>query len=339
MELVSLITPCYNSAKFIHRLLDSIFIQTYSNLEIIMVDDGSSDNTIEVIESYREKFEQKGYTLTVLKQENSGQSVAVNNALKLITGKYLLWPDSDDYYASECSIEILVKEMEAAGDDIGMVRAYCEIVEEKTLKHIGYYKYSTTEIRIDNLFEECLYARNFWYCPITSLIKVNDIDNLIKNREIYTEKRAGQNWQIMLPILYNYKAITIPEYLGYITIRQESHSRGHFLGYEQNLLRYNTYEKTVVETLKVMDFKTKELKEYYLKQIELHYMVIRLKLSYLYSQKSDFKKIYNSFVTLADPKINASQIRKVEFLKYIFFIPFKRQIRECLSVMKRIIKS
>ena len=55
-ELVSILTPCYNGEKFISRLLDSILLQDYGNIEFIVVDDGSVDSSKEVIESYKKKF-------------------------------------------------------------------------------------------------------------------------------------------------------------------------------------------------------------------------------------------------------------------------------------------
>ena len=107
-SLVSLITPCYNGEKHIGRLLNSILEQTYPNIEHYVIDDGSTDNTADVIKSYIEKYEAKGYSLTYVFQNNSGQSVAINNGLKLIKGEYLLWPDSDDYYSCIDSISILI---------------------------------------------------------------------------------------------------------------------------------------------------------------------------------------------------------------------------------------
>lgn len=58
-NLVTILTPCYNGAKVIHRLLDSVLVQDYPHIEMIVVDDGSTDNSKETIESYKSKFEEK----------------------------------------------------------------------------------------------------------------------------------------------------------------------------------------------------------------------------------------------------------------------------------------
>ena len=81
-KLVNVLIPVYNGARYIHRLFDSLLIQTYSNIEIFVVDDGSSDDTKSVIESYIPKFAEKKYKLNYIYQENAGQSAAINNGLK-----------------------------------------------------------------------------------------------------------------------------------------------------------------------------------------------------------------------------------------------------------------
>ena len=133
-EIVSIITPCYNNASIIYRLLDSILNQSYPNIEMFVIDDGSTDNLSSIIRNYIAKFEKKGYSLTYIYQENQGQSVAINNGLKLIKGKYLVWPDSDDYYASDIAIESMVEILKNAKANIGAVRTLAYVRDEDTLK-------------------------------------------------------------------------------------------------------------------------------------------------------------------------------------------------------------
>ena len=90
-EIVSVVTPCYNSEKYIEAYLRSLLEQTYSDLEIILVDDGSTDRTAEIIQSYRPVFEAKGISLYYLYQEHENQAAAVNRGLKKVTGEYLIW--------------------------------------------------------------------------------------------------------------------------------------------------------------------------------------------------------------------------------------------------------
>lgn len=109
--LVSIITPCYNGEAFLKRYFESILNQTYPNLELIFINDGSTDRTEEIALSYRERLEKRGITYIYEKQENAGQAAALNRGLKLFTGEYLTWPDSDDEMTKD-SIEKKVNFLE-----------------------------------------------------------------------------------------------------------------------------------------------------------------------------------------------------------------------------------
>ena len=130
--LVNLITPAYNSANFIFRLLDSVLSQTYPKIKMYIIDDGSTDNTREVIEEYIPLFEKRGYELIYKYQDNVGASAAINNGLKLVDGEYLLWPDSDDWYKEIDSIEKLVNVLQKFGDEVGIARCRYEFVSDYT---------------------------------------------------------------------------------------------------------------------------------------------------------------------------------------------------------------
>jgi len=74
-KLISILTPTYNYGHFIHRLLDSVLQQTYNNIEMIIIDDGSTDNTKQVIDGYIEKFQKRGFSLNYIYQGNQGLSI------------------------------------------------------------------------------------------------------------------------------------------------------------------------------------------------------------------------------------------------------------------------
>lgn len=91
---VSVIVPVYNSEKYLEKCLDSLVNQTLEDIEIIVVDDGSTDSSSFIIEEYHKQCAEKMVCIT---QKNSGQAAARNRALKLCRGEYVGFLDSDDY--------------------------------------------------------------------------------------------------------------------------------------------------------------------------------------------------------------------------------------------------
>ena len=96
--LVSVITPVYNAEKFIGQTIESVFNQTYKNLELILVDDVSTDRSVEIIKEYGEEHSEIVY---FLQTENSGAGVARNKALEIAKGQYVAFLDADDLWVPE----------------------------------------------------------------------------------------------------------------------------------------------------------------------------------------------------------------------------------------------
>src|SRR5690625_120229 len=96
--LVSIITPAYNAARFIGETIESVLAQTYENWEMIIVDDCSTDDTREIVQSYQEKDSRiKLFTL----DKNSGSGVARNKAMDEAKGRFIAFLDSDDLWYPE----------------------------------------------------------------------------------------------------------------------------------------------------------------------------------------------------------------------------------------------
>lgn len=107
--LVSIIVPVYNGEKYIEKCILSIINQSYDNIEIILVDDGSTDSSGEICEQYAKK----DYRIKVLHKENGGVSSARNNGLDICTGDYIAFVDSDDWIDRdfiECMIKYATKD-------------------------------------------------------------------------------------------------------------------------------------------------------------------------------------------------------------------------------------
>ncbi|MBQ1912790.1 MAG: glycosyltransferase family 2 protein [Bacteroidales bacterium] len=248
--LVSILTPMYNTERYVHRLLDSVLSQDYPWIEMLVVDDGSTDGSRAVVEAYRERFAAKGYSLRYLYQDNSGQSAAIKNGLPRVTGEYLAWPDSDDFYASEQAISKMVATLAAADEAFQLVRTQVRYVEEKTLRFLRLRGADAREEEDRSLFRDCLFGDNgFYYCAGSYLVRT-EVLKALTDFDIYTEKNAGQNWQLLLPVLYEYRCKTILEPLYTVVERSRSHSRGQYSAYIQLQQKNEAFVHTQLETLK-----------------------------------------------------------------------------------------
>ena len=117
MVKVSVILPIYNEEKYLAQCLDSICGQTLKEIEIICVDDGSTDNSTHILKDYAKKDSR----ITPITQENQFAGAARNKGMACAVGKYLSFLDADDYYAPEM-LEKMVKEAEENRADIVMCR-------------------------------------------------------------------------------------------------------------------------------------------------------------------------------------------------------------------------
>ena len=133
---VSLIIPIYNTQEFLSCCLDSVVNQSYCNLQIILVDDGSTDNSLDICEQYARQDER----ITVIHKVNGGVSSARNVGLKSVLGGYLSFIDSDDWIEPNY-VESLVYNMEENKSDCSM----CESIEFD--EHQG----GNTEVSFDDL--------------------------------------------------------------------------------------------------------------------------------------------------------------------------------------------
>lgn len=121
-DLISVIVPIYNVEKYLHRCVDSILNQTYKNLEIILVDDGSTDSSPQICDEYA----QKDKRVVVIHKQNGGLSSARNAGLDVAKGNYIGFVDSDDFIATdmyESLINVITSQTNTIGN-VMYVRSY-----------------------------------------------------------------------------------------------------------------------------------------------------------------------------------------------------------------------
>jgi len=131
--IVSVIMPVYNGETYLRQCLDSVVNQTLKEIEIICVDDGSSDRSVEILKEYAAKDER----VMVLQQENAGAGAARNNGLSKASGKYLSFLDSDDFFETDM-LEKAVAKIAADRADFVVFRCDHYLNDTNTFKKAAY---------------------------------------------------------------------------------------------------------------------------------------------------------------------------------------------------------
>lgn len=146
-ELISVIVPIYNTEKYLVECVESIREQTYSNIEIILVDDGSTDASIEICD----EFSKKDSRVRVFHKENEGSAVAKNFGIQQSKGEYIILVDSDDI-VSDKMIEVLYTHIKEKNADIAIGNYY---IYDESDKNFYFYvtdkDFSVEELAIQEI--------------------------------------------------------------------------------------------------------------------------------------------------------------------------------------------
>lgn len=284
--LVSLIIPCYNVEKKINRLLDSLLEQTYKRLQLIFVNDGSTDNTEGVILANKEILEKQGYEVDVICKENGGLGSAVNCGLKFVKGDYFCWPDADDFLALD-SVEKKLLFLEEH-KEYGAVRSDAALYFEHDLSNpIGTItRGSKNRFKDSDLMEDYILENDAILCPGCHMARTQAFRSMLPNMDIY-EGRGGQNHQLLLPLVYKYKFGYIDECLYNYIIYSDSMTQ-RYKTYDELVGKCGEGELYISETLKRIDMPKTEL-DYYLELTHQKYIVRRALLAFDFGNKKLYK--------------------------------------------------
>lgn len=282
--LVSIITPSYNSGKYLDAYFTSILNQDYKNYEIIFINDGSTDDTESIVNKYKELFEKKNVRFVYLKQNNGGQAKAMNLGFPYIQGKYFIWPDSDDELYSN-NISEKVKYMEQH-PDIALAMSGADYVDESG-NIIDYLQ--RQQLDNDNFFEDLLLSKNVVFCPGIYIMRTEKFFKYVPNGQI-NESRIGQNYQILLPIVYHDKYGYIDKTLYKYILHKNSHSNKDNHQYEKMIQRFKKQEETLYILIKSICDENDE--KVYKNKLYIHFHRFYLRLANKYGMKQDLKKYY-----------------------------------------------
>lgn len=312
-QLVSIITPCYNGEKVVSRYLDSVLNQTYKNIELIFVNDGSTDNTEEIVLKYKSLFENVGMKLIYVKQENKGLGGAIDTGLKYFTGDFLCWADADDFF----HLESVEKRVRFLNDNpkYGCVTTNAYVYNEDNLNNPIYqitdkFKHHEDEYQ----FKHHLKSESIFCCGC-HMVRSEAFLDVNPNREIFPARR-GQNWQMLLPVYYKYKRGFLNEHLYNYIIYKNSMSTGDDTK-EKRIQRCNEHLEIVKNTLDKIPMSKADRKTYF-KLFYRNYVTNRFDIFMQYKDvKGGMKEYLNMIKCKALRKYDTKSLLKVAITRVI----------------------
>lgn len=193
MEKVTIIIPVYNSEKYIGRCLNSIINQTYDDVDILVINDGSKDKSKDIVEEYQSKYS----NIKLINQENIGVAKTRNKAIELSKTKYIMFIDNDDYIDSNY-IETYINKIEQTNADIVM----------------GGYKRVNVDKKI--LFKQKLLNTDWSkYIVLAPWAKIYNREFLLKNNIEFLDYTIGEDVYFNLVAFAKNPKIEIIDYMGY----------------------------------------------------------------------------------------------------------------------------
>ncbi|MBC1457751.1 glycosyltransferase family 2 protein [Listeria newyorkensis] len=194
---VSIIIPVYNIEKYLERCLDSVLAQSYTNLEVLVVDDGSTDQSLMLLERYA----RQDARVSVIQKANGGQASARNLALKQASGDYILMVDGDDYIlphlVAEC-VEVL-----ESGVDI-VVFDYYTLNKKKEQNYTSVGNSPITagtapwnKMYVANLWQDVFFPEGYWYedLGVVPFVMMKSIQTCKIDRAFYVYDQSREDSQ------------------------------------------------------------------------------------------------------------------------------------------------
>ena len=222
---VSVIIPSYNHSKFIEECIVSVFNQTYSNIEVIVIDDGSSDGSDELLRQLSFK-----YPFNLILKHNEGVCATLNRGIKIAKGDFITFIASDDFMPPERleqQVSLLQNkpEIDVIAGTIAVVDDHSKILSHKSSRGLGF-------VTLDQMFK-----KNIVFAPTAMFRK-----ETFQKFGIYNEKYVFEDYYLWLKILSNSGRIynTSHEWAFYrlSSVNLERRFRWYYKGYQQTLGDY-----------------------------------------------------------------------------------------------------
>jgi len=251
---VSIIIPIYNAENYLKKCLDSIINQTYKNIEIILINDGSTDNSLEICKQYKDD------RIKLINQKNSGVSTARNVGLDLVTGDYITFVDSDDWLELD-AIESMVNFIEIRKTDIARFNYQINGVNQNASQ-----KLEKTDI--EKFVKKLISGEVPGYLWLLLIKK-----EIIKDIKFKTDLSLAEDLVFILEILKNTKSIAISDKITYnYFLTTDSASRGikHYRRNLHNELLINKYINDIYDNKYSKLTNTRQMQEIQLYLLKMH---------------------------------------------------------------------
>ncbi len=202
MSRVTAVVPAYNAASFLGDALQSLVNQTYRDLEIVVVDDGSSDGTAQLV---RDKFPD----VILLQQQNLGVAAARNLGIARATGKYITSLDADDRWMPT-AVERLVQCLDQSDDRVGLAYAWSAYIDERGQRTGGYIA-----SLVSGAVWSTLLCHNFLGNASATLIRKSCFDRVGLYEPAFRQQGAQgcEDWDLYLRIARQFEFRVVPELL------------------------------------------------------------------------------------------------------------------------------
>ncbi len=323
--LISIIIPAYNAEKYICRCLNSIFNQTYEKYEIVLIDDGSSDNTLNICE----EFAAKDTRLKVFHQENRGQAAARNVGIDNCSGEYISFIDSDDYI-HPMFLEALLDAIQKSDSDISMCYHHKSFSKGNQLCNKKYDKFVYVEMSGVDAALKYVDADSYVYiCPCNKLYKRKLFDCLR-----FPVGQIAEDCFLLYRVFLLANKVSVMKnelYFYYMNRNSTMHIRTDFADY--NFEAYKLFYNDISEVISAADLKAIKLPMLYLL---IDFLSEDYWRAYLKSEKSRKQIIEKKYVEVKKEIIKEGGFLKLkyklyEFNKFIYVVA--RQIFEIKSII------
>lgn len=212
--LISILVPCYNTKKYLASCIESILNQTFKNIELILLSDGSTDGSVDIMREY----EKKDSRIKVIDRENKGVAISRNELIENSNGDYLMYVDSDDTI-SKYMIEDMLKAMKEENADLVMCPAY--IVHEDTDKDMLQMNRDCEREIIDGktALLNMITLGDFYHYPVAKLYSRKSLKDIV-----FPPNRVYEDSATVFKIYYNVdKAVVLKQpYYYYLVGRENS---------------------------------------------------------------------------------------------------------------------